>query len=474
MKKLGWICLALVLTPEMGGAAVKTETITYKVGDTTFKGYLAYDDATKDKRPGILVVHEFWGLDAYARKRAEQLAGLGYVAFAVDMYGDGKTTEHPKEAGKMAGMVRANEKEWLARGKAGLKILRNHPHVDGQKLAAIGYCFGGSTALKLAHAGTDLAAVVSFHGALPIPSAEEVKGIKAKILICHGAADSFIKEDTIQQVRGAYEKGGVDYEMIYFGGARHSFTVPDANSKNIDGIRYDPAADRRSWAAMRSLFHEAFEKTGNDEAKEAPSEGGGFPCWQRSFCFPGINLTSCRARVQNRPSRNATTDPPECRCYPTPDKQDEMISFSRYCWMVGGVRRATQTALHTPSGKAMMGLNVRCISQNWLCPWKKSRSAAAPSAVARMTVPRKPTAKAFHAFALEIARNPASSAFVLLGRRRRQIPISDPRIHPVAYHGFARFRTMSTTLEPSPDANSLGRSLPNTLAQIRRVSPLSS
>jgi dienelactone hydrolase len=259
MRKCALALLALSLYQPATSAAIKTETVTYKVGDKTFKGFLAYDDASKGKRPGILVVHEFWGLNDYARKRAEQLAGLGYVAFAVDMYGDGKVTEHPKEASAMAGMVRMNQKEWLARANAGLKILRDNPHVDSKKLAAIGYCFGGSTALALANSGANIKAAVSFHGALPIPSGDDVKGIKAKILICHGAADSFIKEDTIQKMRGAYDRAKVDYQMIYYGGAVHSFTVPEADSKKLDGIRYDPAADRRSWAAMRALFNEVFD-----------------------------------------------------------------------------------------------------------------------------------------------------------------------------------------------------------------------
>lgn len=254
------IALTLALCPAFAQAALKTETITYKVGDKTYKGYLAYDDASAEKRPGILVVHEFWGLNDYARKRADMLAKLGYVAFAVDMYGDGKVAEHPKEAAGMAGMVRKDGAEWLARANAGLKILRENPLVDGKKLASIGYCFGGSTSLKLAHAGTDLAAVVSFHGALPVPTEEEAKAVKAKILICHGAADSFIKEETIQSVRGAYEKASVDYQLIYYGGALHSFTVPGADPKMFAGVKYDAAADRRSWTAMRDLFKEVFEK----------------------------------------------------------------------------------------------------------------------------------------------------------------------------------------------------------------------
>jgi dienelactone hydrolase len=258
--KIVCVLLVLALLPSLCFAAVKTENITYKVGDKSYKGMLAYDDAVKGKRPGILVVHEFWGLNDYAKKRAEKLAELGYVAFAADMYGDGKVTEHPKEAGKMAGEVRMNQEEWLARANAGLKILREHPLVDGKKLGGIGYCFGGSTVLALANSGADIAAVVSFHGALPIPEEANAKKIKTKILICHGAADSFIKEDTVQKMRGVYDKNGVDYQMVYYGGAVHSFTVPGADSKELPGIRYDANADRRSWAAMRSLFDETFKK----------------------------------------------------------------------------------------------------------------------------------------------------------------------------------------------------------------------
>jgi len=259
MRSFAIAALAVFAFHSICVAEVKTETITYKVGDKTFKGVLAYDDAVTGKRPGILVVHEFWGLDDYAKKRAEQLAGLGYVAFAVDMYGDGKFTEHPKEAGAMAGEVRKSEKEWLARANAGLDILRKNPRVDGAKLASIGYCFGGSTSLALANSGADIKAAVSFHGAIVVPTEEQVKSIKARILICHGAADSFIKEETIQKMRGMYDNAKVDYQMIYYGGALHSFTVPGAESKGLKGIAYDANADRRSWAAMRALFDEVFE-----------------------------------------------------------------------------------------------------------------------------------------------------------------------------------------------------------------------
>lgn len=252
--------LTAILLPGLATAAVKTETVTYQHDGKEFKGFLAYDDASKEKRPGVMIVHEWWGLNDYARSRAKQLAEMGYVAFAVDMYGEGKTTEHPKEAAAMAGMVRKNEAEWLARASAGLKVLQKHEFVDGNKLAAIGYCFGGSTVLTMAHHQLPVKAVVSFHGALPVPTEEQAKNVKARVLICHGAADSFIPENVIQQVRDAYEKAKVDYQMSYFGNAVHSFTVPAADKVGIPGIAYNEAADRRSWAMMSQLFRESFGK----------------------------------------------------------------------------------------------------------------------------------------------------------------------------------------------------------------------
>ena len=258
MRTFFWVLPVFFLLSSFAQAAVKTETVTYKVGDQAFKGHLAWDDSAKGKRPGVMVVPEWWGLNDYARKRAEQLAGMGYVAFAVDMYGDGKVTEHPKEAGEWAGAVRKDPKVWEARALAGLKVLRDHPAVDGKKLASIGYCFGGSTSLQLAFSGADLAVAVSFHGALPSPDDSRLKDCKTKILICHGAADSFIPEESIQKVRAALENADIDYQMIYYGNAVHSFTVPDADKRGLKGIAYNAAADRRSWAAMTNLFQEVF------------------------------------------------------------------------------------------------------------------------------------------------------------------------------------------------------------------------
>jgi len=249
------LSLALCVVPA-ARAEVKTKTVTYDFDGVTFKGHLAWDDSVKGKRPGVLVVHEWWGLNDYARKRAEQLAALGYVAFACDMYGEGKTAQHPKEAGEMASEVRKNLKTWQGRAKAALKVLQEDEHVDGKKLAAIGYCFGGSTALQLAYSGADLAAVVTFHAGLPVPEAGQAKAIKAKLLICHGAADGFVPEDTIHKVRAALEEAKVDYQMVYFGGAQHSFTVPTADKAGVKGLAYNEAADRRSWQDMLQFFGE--------------------------------------------------------------------------------------------------------------------------------------------------------------------------------------------------------------------------
>jgi dienelactone hydrolase len=244
-----------------GQAAVQTKTVTYKSGKTECKGMLAWDDKFQGKRPGVLVVHEFWGLDDYAKSRAKQLAELGYVAFACDMYGDGKVTEHPQEAGMMAATVRANQKEWQARALASLEVLKKHELVDADKLAAIGYCFGGSTVQQLAYTGTaGLRGVVSFHGALTIPDDDQVKKIKAKMLICHGADDSFIKDDTIKQFKSVLDKGKVSMEFISYPGAVHSFTVPDADKKGIKGVAYNKEADQQSWASMQKLFKDVFAK----------------------------------------------------------------------------------------------------------------------------------------------------------------------------------------------------------------------
>jgi dienelactone hydrolase len=241
-------------------AAVKTKEVTYKHGDLECKGILAWDDAVEGKRPGVLVVHEWWGLNDYAKMRAEKLAALGYVAFCADMYGDGKHTEHPQEAGKFATEARKNVADWRQRALDALDTLKAQPQCDPTRLAAIGYCFGGSTVLQLAFSGADVKAVVSFHGALPMPSQDDVKRAKAFILVCHGGADSFILEKVVKAFREALDNGGAKYEFISYPGATHSFTVPDADKHGVPGLKYDKKADEESWERMQELFKKEFGK----------------------------------------------------------------------------------------------------------------------------------------------------------------------------------------------------------------------
>jgi dienelactone hydrolase len=260
MSRTLLISLFVIVWAASAQAEVQTKKVTYKHGDLECQGLLAWDDKVEGPRPGVLVVHEWWGLNDYARSRAEQLAKLGYIAFAADMYGEGKTTNHPQEAGEMAAKVRANVDDWRKRAVEALEVLKSQPQCDKTKLAAIGYCFGGSTVLQLALSGADLKAVVSFHGALPNPSPSDVKQIKASILVCHGADDSFIPESVVKMFRDALDKGGAKYDFIAYPGAKHSFTVPDADKRGNPGMKYDKNADEDSWKRMQKLFAEKLGK----------------------------------------------------------------------------------------------------------------------------------------------------------------------------------------------------------------------
>ncbi len=261
MKVAMLLAVGLVIAmTSQASAAVKTKAVTYSFDGTTLKGYLAWDDTQTGKRPGVMVVHEWWGINEYAKKRAEQLAGMGYVAFACDMYGDGKLVDSPKDAGSLANGLRKDHKTWMGRALAGVKVLQDDPNVDATKIAAIGYCFGGSTALELANTAGPIAAAVGFHAALPPIDAAKAKNIKARILIAHGADDTFISDESIAQTKAAYDAAKVNYRFVAYPGAVHSYTVPDADARMIKGIRYNADADRQSWDDMKKLFKETFGK----------------------------------------------------------------------------------------------------------------------------------------------------------------------------------------------------------------------
>lgn len=260
------IFLALVLLALSGltQAAIKTQEIPYQSTDgTKMIGYYAYDDAIKGPRPGIVVVHEFWGLNDYAKRRARDLAGLGYSALAIDMYGGGKNTEHPKDA--MAFMQEASKDSAAssARFQAGLDLLKQQPQTDPDKLAAIGYCFGGGVVLNAARQGEPLKGVVSFHGALATNTPATPGSVKAKILVEHGAKDSMVTPQNVAAFKSEMDKAGADYQFVSLADAKHGFTNPDADrlSHGDHGgpdIGYNKAADASSWADMKAFFKKIF------------------------------------------------------------------------------------------------------------------------------------------------------------------------------------------------------------------------
>jgi dienelactone hydrolase len=249
--------LAAILIVAMASTAhavVKVEPVDYKDGTVALKGVIAYDDAAKDKRPGVIVVHEWWGLNDYAKSRAKMLAEAGYVAFALDMYGDGKSTEHPDEAGAWATAVRANAKGGMDRFMAGYNVLKADKHVDPAHISAIGYCFGGGVILSAALAGAPLDAVVSFHGSLPTDPA--TGKVTARILVCHGAADPFSTPEAVSGFMKAATDAGADWEMNFYANAKHSFTNPNAAAYKMPQLEYNEKADKRSWQDMLNFLAE--------------------------------------------------------------------------------------------------------------------------------------------------------------------------------------------------------------------------
>lgn len=237
---------------------MKTETLEYRDGDVTLMGYLAYDDQTSQKMPGILVMPEAFGLGANAKRRAEQLAALGYVALAGDPYGNGFETSDLQEAIKIATPLMTDPAKFRARGRAGLDKLASLPQVDSSRLAVIGYCMGGTFSLELARDGAPVKGVVSFHGNLATQKPAELGKTTGKVLVCHGAEDPFVPQDVVNAFEKEMTEAGVDWQLIAYGGVVHSFTNPNAASVGNPGIAYNKAADDRSWQSMRNFFNEIF------------------------------------------------------------------------------------------------------------------------------------------------------------------------------------------------------------------------
>ena len=257
MKNIIPLFLALAATVSVH-AKIMTQTIEYKQGDATLEGYLAYDDAVTGARPGVLVVHQWLGLTDYEKHRAEQLAALGYLAFCADIYGQGIRPKDTSEAGAQAGKYKADRALLRARVNAGLAVLKKNELVDPKRVAAIGYCFGGTTVLELARSGADVVGVVSFHGGLDSPTPADGKNIKCKVLVLAGADDPFQKPNDLTAFESEMRDNKVDWQIVFYGGAVHAFTQPNPGFVNA-GAKYNEKADKRSWQAMKDFFAEIFK-----------------------------------------------------------------------------------------------------------------------------------------------------------------------------------------------------------------------
>jgi len=265
MKKL-LVLLLSVLTVSMlpaqnRMAKITGEEITYQSADgTKCKGYIAFDESKKGKRPAIIVIPEWWGCNDYARHRADMLAGLGYIAIAADMYGDGKEGATPQQAQELAMPFYKDPQLAKQRIEAAVNKIKAYEQTDASNMACIGYCFGGSMSLNAANMGMDFKGVVSFHGGLAVVPAETGK-TKAKVLVCHGAADKFISDEELKKFKENMDAAKVDYTFISYPDATHAFTNPDAteNGKKFNlPIAYNFAADKKSWEDMKEFFKKIF------------------------------------------------------------------------------------------------------------------------------------------------------------------------------------------------------------------------
>lgn len=248
-------------TPAAGETGVVGEEIAYEADGITMKGYLAYDKSKQGKRPGVLVVHEWWGHNEYARRRARMLAEMGYTALAVDMYGDGKLADHPEDAGKFASAVFENLPGARVRFEKAMDVLAQHETVAGDDLAAIGYCFGGGIVLHMARFGVDLDGVASFHGSLGTQTPAQPGQVKAAVLVAHGAEDPMISAEQVETFKKEMEAAQVDYTFKGYEGATHSFTVPEAdeNAKKYNlPVAYNAEADQQSWAELTAFLQRVF------------------------------------------------------------------------------------------------------------------------------------------------------------------------------------------------------------------------
>ena len=257
---LAALATALASLPCASLGEVQSRVIDYRQGDTTLQGFLAWDDAAKGPRPGVLVVHEWWGENDFARNQAMRFARAGFVAMALDMYGDGKVATHPQDAQAFMKDATKDPAVVRARFESALGVLKSQPQVDATKIAAVGYCFGGNVALSMARAGEPLEAVATFHAAIPDTSTPPSGKVKTKdILINTGAADPMVPPARAEEFAKQMREAGAKVNVIVYPGAKHSFTNPDAAKAGMDALAYDPDADKKSFDAAVKMFHAAFK-----------------------------------------------------------------------------------------------------------------------------------------------------------------------------------------------------------------------
>ncbi|MFT3881834.1 MAG: dienelactone hydrolase family protein [Gemmatales bacterium] len=254
------IALLLFMLPTMARADVITKPIDYDHQGTTLSGTLVYDDKVEGKRPGVLVVHDWMGHGPFAIDRARELAALGYVAFAVDMYGKDVKIKDGKEAAAQAGKIKGDRAFMRSRILAGLDVLKSQPQVDASKTGAMGFCFGGTTSLELARSGADISGVVSFHGGLETALPAEAGKVKGKILALHGADDPFVPPAEVANFEKEMKAAKCNWELVSYGNAVHSFTNKAAGTDNSKGAAYNEQANERSMAAMKNFWREVFGK----------------------------------------------------------------------------------------------------------------------------------------------------------------------------------------------------------------------
>jgi dienelactone hydrolase len=261
VKKIALLMSLCCMAVSTAQAAVQGKEVSYREDGTTLKGYIAYDDAIKGRRPAVLVVHEWWGHNDYTRKRADMLAALGYTALAVDMYGDGKQANHPDDAGKFATEVSKNMPLAKRRFEAGMKLMRKQKTVDPKEMAAIGYCFGGGVVLNMARMGEDLKGVASFHGSLDTSTPAQSGKVKARIISFTGEDDPMIGADKVAAFKLEMDSAGADYRVVTYPGVKHSFTNPSADElgKKFNlPLAYNAEADKDSWQQLTVFLREVF------------------------------------------------------------------------------------------------------------------------------------------------------------------------------------------------------------------------